>query len=228
MASADDVRRIKRIIGVRVPVGVLVLLAAELAIAGTVLYWQAWLMAGTLLGLLVTVGLHFLRTDPDFLVHRLQFREKEEQQKRLSRPTQLLFVPMTLLPALDIRLGWSRVPAWVCLVAWALFLASYGFVLWVFKVNRYASRIVEVQPGQRVIDVGPYAVVRHPMYAALAILYPAYMIALGTWWGGLAGLTIMIIIVIRLLDEERVLARDLPGYADYCRRTRYRLIPFVW
>jgi protein-S-isoprenylcysteine O-methyltransferase Ste14 len=228
MADAEQLRKLRTIIAIRVPIAIAVLLGILLAASGTVGYWQAWVVCGTCLSLLVTVGGHLLRTDPDFLMHRLQFRERESAQKRITGFTGPAFLGALLVPALDVRLGWSSVPAWVSVLALAFFLASYALVIWVFKTNRYASRIIEVQPGQQVIDTGPYAVVRHPMYAAQVVMYPAFMLALGSWWAALLGVAIAFPLVLRIRNEEAVLSRELPGYEAYCQRTRYRLIPKVW
>jgi protein-S-isoprenylcysteine O-methyltransferase Ste14 len=228
MASREDLRKLRLGIGIRLPVGMGALLGVLLAAAGTVGYWQAWAVCGTLLLATLAISLHFLRTDPDFLMRRLQFREKEPVQKRIVGFTGLGFLGAVLIPGLDIRFGWSSVPAWVSLLALVLFLAAYAFVFWVFKTNRYASRIIEVQPGQQVIAFGPYAVIRHPMYASQVIMLPAFTLALGSWWAAVLGAGIVVPLVLRIRNEEAVLRRDLPGYQAYCDKTRYRLIPGLW
>jgi protein-S-isoprenylcysteine O-methyltransferase Ste14 len=228
MADARDVARLKRVMLVRVPAALAVLLALWLTAAGTTRYWQAWAMAGTFLALLFLVGTYYLRTDPDFLVHRMQVREKEAAQKRVIRIWTPLTIALILLPAFDTRFGWSRVPDAVCVAGLLLMLAAYAFVIWVFRTNRYASRTIEVQAGQTVISSGPYAVVRHPMYAAQFVMFPALIVALGSWWAAAASVLIVVPIVLRIRNEEEVLRRELPGYADYCARVRYRLLPGVW
>jgi protein-S-isoprenylcysteine O-methyltransferase Ste14 len=107
-------------------------------------------------------------------------------------------------------------------------LAAYACVLWVFHTNRYASRIVEVQPGQTVISTGPYAAVRHPMYASQLVMLPALMLALGSWWSAALTLSIIVPLVLRIRNEEDVLRRNLAGYVEYCEKVRYRLIPGIW
>ena len=228
MAGADDIVRLRRLMLVKVPVGLGALLAVWLVAAGTPRYWQAWMVTGTFLVLVVSVGAFFLRTDPDFLTHRLQYREKEAAQRRIISGTTVFVAGWMLLPGFDARFGWSRVPALICLAGLALMLGAYAVVLWVFRTNRYASRIVEVQPGQTVIAAGPYAIVRHPMYASQIVMFPALMIALGSWWGAALGVLIAIPLALRLRNEEEVLRRDLPGYDEYCRRVRYRLVPGIW
>jgi protein-S-isoprenylcysteine O-methyltransferase Ste14 len=228
MADAKDIARLRAIMFVRVPAGLAALLAVWLVSAGSLRYWQAWLVTLTFLGGALAVGSYYIRTDPDFLVHRFQFREKEAAQRKIIGPTNVIFLAAMILPGLDLRFGWSRMPSWASLAGLAVMLAGYALVLWVFRTNRYASRIIEVQAGQTVISSGPYRVVRHPMYAAQVVMFPGFMAALGSWWGvGFAAL-IVVPLVLRIRNEEEVLTRDLPGYAEYCRRTRYRLVPGLW
>lgn len=213
---------------VRVPAALAAVLAVWLGAAGTWRYWQAWATTGTFLALLVLVGAFYLRTDPDFLLHRVQTREKEAAQRRIVHIWTPLTIVLIVLPALDVRFGWSKMPAWVCIAGLMLMLAAYAFVIWVFRTNRYASRTIEVQAGQKVISSGPYSAVRHPMYAAQLVLFPALMVALGSWWAAAGSALIVVPLVLRILNEEDVLRRDLAGYAEYCARVRYRLLPGVW
>lgn len=199
-----------------------------LAAAGTIDYWQAWVVSGTLLAAGFMAAFHFLKADPDFLMHRFKFREKEKVQKKIVGFTSLLFLAGLILPGIDYRFSWSHVPAWLCLFSLSIFLVGYAFIIRVFATNRYASRIIEVQQGQRVISAGPYAIVRHPMYAAQILLFPSFMLSLGTWWGCLFGALIVIPLVLRIRNEEDVLLRDLPGYREYREKTRYRLFPYIW
>jgi protein-S-isoprenylcysteine O-methyltransferase Ste14 len=228
MVDASDMARLRRLVYVRVPITLAVLLAIWLAVAGTVRYWQAWLVAGTFLALLLGVGTFYLAEDPAFLLSRVRFREKEAAQRTVMRLWSTLSVATIVLPALDVRLGWSHVPWPVCLVAYVVMLTAYAFVLWVFRMNRYASRIVEVQPGQAVISTGPYAYVRHPLYASQFVMVPAFMIALGSWWAGAIMLFIAVPLVLRIRNEEDVLRRELAGYAEYCEKVRYRMVPGIW
>jgi protein-S-isoprenylcysteine O-methyltransferase Ste14 len=228
MADAHDIVRLKWIMFLRVPAALAGVLAVWLGAAGTWHYWQAWAVTCTLLALLLLVGAFYLRTDPDFLLHRVQVREKEAAQRRIVHIWTPLTIALIVLPALDVRFGWSGMPALVCVAGLLLMLAAYGFVIWVFRTNRYASRTIEVQAGQTVISSGPYSAVRHPMYAAQLVLFPALMLALGSWWAAAGSALVMVPIVLRILNEEDVLRRDLAGYAEYCTRVRFRLLPGVW
>src|SRR5262249_47279887 len=122
----------------------------------------------------------------------------------------------------------SPVPAWVSLIGDAIILGSYLAMFWVIKTNSWAASSIRVEAGQKVIDTGPYAYLRHPMYAAAIWLFAGIPLALGSWWSVALLILLLPVLLWRLLDEERVLARDLPGYTDYMRRVRYRLVPHVW
>jgi len=196
--------------------------------AGSLRYWAGWAYCAVLGIPLVGVLTYFLKHDPAFLERRMRHKEKETTQKWVVVIGSTLFAAGFVLPALDFRFGWSEVPVWVIAVADALVLLSYGFVFLVFRENSYASRIVEVEKSQKVISTGPYGVVRHPMYTGTIVMYLATPVALGSWWGVLPMLSIPVILVVRLLNEEKVLARSLPGYSRYLRKVRYRLLPGIW
>ncbi|MBV8647751.1 isoprenylcysteine carboxylmethyltransferase family protein [Paludibacterium sp.] len=198
--------------------------------AGTAAYWQAWL----LLAVLFFSGLPYvwlIGQDPLLRESRLKGGPRAE-----SRPIQkviaaLLFAAVFagyLVPALDRRFGWSAVPVWLCLVGEALVLACMGLTYRVFQVNAFGSATVQVVDGQRVIDTGPYAVVRHPMYAGAAIYTVGLPLALGSWWGLLPAAVAILAFAWRLADEEALLAAQLPGYAAYRARVRWRLFPGVY
>jgi protein-S-isoprenylcysteine O-methyltransferase Ste14 len=226
--ESREVARLRGLVYVRLPLALVALLVLWLVAAGTARYWQAWLVAVTFLVLLLAVGSILLVRDKEFLLRRAQFREKEAAQRKVIRIWSLLSIGALLLPAVDVRFGWSRVPAWLCLAGFVLMLAAYASVLWVFHTNRYASRIVEVQPGQTVISTGPYAVVRHPMYSSQLVMLPSLMIALGSWYSSALSLLILVPLVLRIRNEEEVLRRNLAGYVEYCTQTRWRLIPGIW
>ena len=142
--------------------------------------------------------------------------------------TQFSFLLILIVPALDHRYGWSVVSPYVNAIGDVLIVAGFYIVFLVFKENTYASALIEVDTDQKVIATGPYAWVRHPMYIGAFILLLGMPLALGSWWGILAVVPITAAIVYRLLDEERFLAKNLPGYLEYEQKVRYRLVPFVW
>jgi protein-S-isoprenylcysteine O-methyltransferase Ste14 len=196
--------------------------------AGTLAYWEGWLYLAILFIPMAFVMVYLLRNDPELLERRMRFREKEKTQKRVINFGVIWFLLAFLLPGLDFRFGWSDVPLWVVIGAAALTLLGYMMVFWVFRENRYASRVVEVAEGQQVIDSGPYAAVRHPMYIGSIVMYVFSPLVLGSWWAVIPALPIIPVLVVRLLDEEKVLAQGLPGYEEYRQKVKYRLLPGVW
>jgi protein-S-isoprenylcysteine O-methyltransferase Ste14 len=140
----------------------------------------------------------------------------------------IFFFASLVAPVLDYRYAWSRVAPWVSVLGDVVVLLSFLFFLWVTRVNSFAASNIRVEKGQKVIDTGPYAYVRHPMYAGAIWLFVGMPLALGSWWS--IGLIVLFMPVLwwRLLDEEKILRRDLPGYAAYMHRVRFRLVPFVW
>jgi protein-S-isoprenylcysteine O-methyltransferase Ste14 len=190
--------------------------------AGTLHYWQGWAYWTILLiPMLISVS-HFLRTDPELLERRMKYHEKEPEQKTIIRIGAIAFIVGFLAIAIDLRLhGLNRVPLSLVLVADAGVFIGYCLILWVFNENSYASRTIEVAEGQRVIATGPYAIIRHSMYLGTLIMYLFTPIALGSWWGVPVFTLYIPIIIYRILNEEKVLLRDLPGYYEYTQQRRY-------
>ncbi|HVP47319.1 MAG TPA: isoprenylcysteine carboxylmethyltransferase family protein [Bryobacteraceae bacterium] len=201
--------------------------------AGTWRYWQAWVFLVVVFSFPLYTFLYFYKHDRPLLERRLRSREKISEQKSLIRIGKVLFLAISFLPSLDYRLVWSRallgaVPPWLSLISDALILAGLLLVFWVLRVNSYASRTIEVEAGQKVISSGPYALVRHPMYLGSIVMWLFVPLALGSYvaWPAFALWTPFY--VYRLLNEEKFLRQELPGYAEYCLRTHFRLIPYVW
>lgn len=194
----------------------------------TLRYWQGWLYMAILFIPMLFVMVYMLRNAPDLLERRLRMRERETQQKKIIALAYIPFFAAYILPGFDVRLGWSNVPAWVSIAAALVVLAGYAIVFLVFRENQYASRVVEVEKEQSVISSGPYGAVRHPMYVGMILLYIFSPLVLGSYWAVIPALTILPVIVARILNEEKVLARDLNGYPEYMQKVRYRLIPGVW
>ena len=171
---------------------------------------------------------YFLKKDPELLERRMRTKEKEPQQKVIIRLSALLFLAIYLLPGFDRRFGWSSVPTFAVIAADLIILASYGLFFLVMYENRFLSRVVEVDQKQPVIDTGPYARVRHPMYAAVIPLYLFTPLALGSFWAMIPAAFFPLLLIARIFNEEKVLSRELPGYRKYARRVKFRLIPGVW
>jgi len=199
--------------------------------AGTVHYAEAWVFLGTFFGSSLAVTLYLMKRDPQLLQRRVSGGPAAEQRPRqriIQGLASGVFLAILAVPALDHRFHWSRVPLSVAAAGDVLVALGFLAVFLVFRENSYASAVIEVGAEQKVIDTGPYALVRHPMYAGALVLLAGIPLALGSWWGLLVLPPFAAVIAWRLLDEEAFLLQQLPGYAAYRRKTRYRLIPFVW
>ena len=191
-------------------------------------YPGAWLFLGVLFVPMLIVGAVLYVKSPALLEKRLNNKEKEQTQRGVVALSGLMFPVGFVLSALDFRFGWSGVPTWLSIAAAVLFLCGYGMYAEVMRENAYLSRTVEVQDGQTVIDTGLYGVVRHPMYLATLFMFLPIPLILGSLWGLIPFALYPVVIVIRILNEEKVLSEQLSGYAEYKLKVKYRLIPFVW
>lgn len=196
--------------------------------AGTLAYSGGWLLMGALFVPMLVAGIVMLRKSPDFLAKRLDAKEKQATQKGVLAVAALMFIGGFVVAGLDHRFGWSQMPTWVTVVAVALFLLAYGLYAEVMRENAYLSRTIRVEEGQTVVDTGLYAVVRHPMYMATILLFLMMPLILGSWYALLIFAAYPAIIVVRLKDEEALLARELPGYTQYQQKVKYRILPFIW
>jgi len=196
--------------------------------AGSFRYWQGWVFIAILFLPMPVTSVYFMKRDPQLIERRLRTEEKISEQKSIIRWARLVVFASLLLPGLDYRFGWSRVPLWLAILSQLFVFAGYLITLWVMKENSFASRTVQVEEGQRVISTGPYRLVRHPMYFGAVLMLLFMSPALGSWWALPGFLLAIPLIVLRLLNEEKMLCRDLPGYSDYCLRTRSRLLPLLW
>jgi protein-S-isoprenylcysteine O-methyltransferase Ste14 len=199
--------------------------------AGTWRYLEGWAFLFAFAGCSVVITRYLMKNDPKLLQRRVEAgpgAEKRTSQKVIQIFASVAFLSVIIAPALDHRFSWSRVPWWTVVAGDALVVLGFWIVFLVFRENSFTSAVIEVDAEQRVIDSGPYAHVRHPMYAGALLLLAGIPLALGSWWGLLTLVPFTGIIAVRLLDEERFLSKDLPGYAAYREKIRYRLIPRVW
>lgn len=196
--------------------------------SGTWAYWQAWIYVTVLVIPVIFVLLFLLKNNPALLERRMRYHEPVKEQQRLIYLSLPVFLSIFMLPGLDIRFGWSHVSTPVVLIGDVLVLLSYGLFMIVLRENAFLSRVVEVAQEQKVITTGPYALVRHPMYLSVVIMYLASSIALGSYWTLIPAALVIPTLVIRILSEEKILEKDLPGYVEYQQKTRYRLIPGIW
>lgn len=196
--------------------------------AGTLQYPNAWLFMALLFIPMLLLGAVLFCKAPQLLKKRLNSKEKEKTQAWVITLSSVMFLASFVLAGLDFRFGWSNIPWWGVAIAAVLQLAAYALYAEVMRENAYLSRTVEVQEDQKVIDTGLYGIVRHPMYAATVLLYLAMPVVLGSWYAFLVMLLYPILIVFRIHNEEKVLEAGLAGYAEYKKKVKYRLIPFVW
>lgn len=196
--------------------------------AGTVRYWNGWLLMGLLFIPMFFAGIVMMFKNPELLKKRLNSRETQAEQSLVIQLSGLMFICGFVLAGLNFRFGWLILPDWAVWTAVVLFLLAYLLYAEVLRENAYLSRTVEVQEGQRVIDTGLYGVVRHPMYAATLFLFLSMPLVLGSPLSFAVFLAYPFIIARRIRNEEQVLERGLEGYAAYKQRIKYRVIPFLW
>jgi protein-S-isoprenylcysteine O-methyltransferase Ste14 len=199
--------------------------------AGTLNYWQAWVFIAAFTVATIVPTIYLYRTDPAALQRRMHAGPRAE-----TRPAQKIIITasfvdaflMMAFSAFDHRMGWSTVPAWVCLLGNVLVAAGLGIAMVVIAQNGYAASTVRVETGQRVVSSGVYRFIRHPMYVGNLTMMVGIPLALGSYWGLSFVIPSVAVIVFRILDEEKLLTEELAGYREYTQRVRYRLMPNVW
>jgi len=196
--------------------------------AWTFKYWQAWVYMLILVVPMFFIVRYLYKNDPELLKRRLRMKERQKTQRLIQIVMGPFFLLAFIIPGFDYRWHWSTVPLIVVIISEVLVLLSYLFIGLVFKTNSYASRIVEVEKDQKVITTGPYAIVRHPMYLGVLIMYVFSSLALGSYWALIPMSLIIPILFARIKEEEKELLQNLAGYKEYLTKTRYRLLPGVW
>ena len=196
--------------------------------AGTLCYTHGWLFIGLLFVPMLIAGFIMMAKSPDFLKKRLDAKEKQATQNGVLAFSGLMFIAGFVVAGLDFRFGWSAIPSWVVITASVLFLVAYALYAEVMRENAYLSRTIKVEEGQTVVDTGLYGIVRHPMYAVTILLFLMIPLVLGSWYALIAFAFYPAIIIVRLKDEEALLTRELPGYEDYKKKVKFRIIPFIW
>ena len=196
--------------------------------AGTLCYWNAWLLLAILFIPMFIAGLVMMIFSPELLKKRLNAKESEKKQQQVIKFSALMFITAFLTAGFSFRFHWLRLSPNISYVAAVIFLLAYGLYAEVLRENAYLARMIEVQEGQKVIDTGLYSIVRHPMYTATLLLFLAMGLVLGSLVSFLILLAYLPLIVKRIRNEEAVLVRDLQGYEVYQKKVRYRLIPYIW
>ena len=196
--------------------------------AGTFKYWNGWLFIASIFIPMIVVLIYLLIKDPELLEKRFKTKEKEKEQKFIQKvgivPTLIGF----MLPGFDYRFNWSNVPTWLVIIATILVVSGYILFIIVMRQNSYASRVIEIQQNQKVIDYGLYSKVRHPMYVAAIIIMLSSPLVLGSYYALIPMALYPLIIIFRIKNEEEVLKKGLAGYEEYLKKVKYRLIPLIW
>lgn len=226
--DAVSLKKLKRKIILIFPASFLFMAGILFPTAGSFEYWEAWAFCEVMMISAFFIMLYFIKKRPEFLERRLKYKEKEIKQKNIIKAATILFFLGFFIPGLDYRFGWSNVPVWLVIVSDIIIVGGFYMSFLAFKENPYAARTVEVFKDHKVIDTGPYSIVRHPMYAGVIPMYFFMATALGSYWALIPFSLTCIVVVIRALDEEKILKRDLPGYKEYCKKVPYHLIPFIW
>ncbi len=199
--------------------------------AWTLDYWQAWVFLAVFFVSVLAITIYLMKNDPQLLERRVNAgpgAEKEKSQKIIQLLASIAFIAVIVLPPIDHRFAWSTMPPYVSAAGDILVALGLLFVFFVFKENTFTSATIEVGAEQKIITTGPYAFVRHPMYVGGLVMLLGVPLALGSWWGLLTVIPITLVIVWRLLDEEKFLAQNLAGYSEYQNKVRSRLLPFIW
>jgi protein-S-isoprenylcysteine O-methyltransferase Ste14 len=226
--SNSDYKKLINTVVLRYLLAIVVLGLVFFLPAGTIRYWEAWVYLGILFIPILFVFIFLFKNNPELLERRMRTQETEKPQKLIIKISIFAFFLTFIIPGLDHRFNWSTVPVAVVIIADIIVIAGYLIFFLVIKENAYASRIIEVEEDQKVISTGLYAVIRHPMYLGVLLMYLFSPIALGSFWAVIAFLPLLVLILFRIFNEEQVLAKELPGYKAYMQKVKRRLVPFIW
>ena len=210
---------------------VLVLALALFLSAGSLGFWQAWVFLAVWTLCVALITAYLAKYDQKLLASRTQagpVAETQKVQQVIQGFASLFFIGLFIVPGLDFRFHWSAVPPLLSWIADGFVALGFFFVFLVFRENSYTSAVIEVADEQKVISSGPYSLVRHPMYAGASLLLLFAPLALGSWVAIPFPWPLILVVAVRALEEEKFLTKSLNGYAEYCQKVRYRLIPFIW
>ncbi len=217
------IQAITKFLGGLILVGLLLFLPA-----GSLHYWQAWLLMGILFVPMFCAGLVMMAKNQDLLRKRLNAKEEEKEQQTVVKLSGLLFIAAFIVAGLNWRFGWCVLPDWAVWISAGVFLVCYLLYAEVLRENTYLSRTIEVQENQKVIDTGLYGIVRHPMYMATTVLFLTMPLVLASPISFFIMLGYLPVIVKRIRNEEKVLEEGLEGYSEYKKKVKYRIIPLIW
>jgi protein-S-isoprenylcysteine O-methyltransferase Ste14 len=196
--------------------------------AGSLKFWNGWLFMGALFIPMVFILIYLLVKEPELLTRRLKTKEKEKTQKAYQALSIIVCLIAFIVPGLDFRFNWSNVPLSIVLISTLIMMSGYLMFFIVMKQNTYASRVIEIQDEQKLVDTGLYSFIRHPMYLAGIFLFGFAPLVLGSYYALIPMVFIPILLIIRIKNEEKVLINGLKGYDEYMKKVKYRLLPFIW
>lgn len=208
--------------------GILIISALLFIPAGSVKFWNAWLFMGVLFIPMLFVIVYLIIRDPELLFKRMNTNEKEKTQKKVVLLTSIIFVSAFIISGLDYRFHWSAIPFPIVILSALIVLTGYILFFMVMRQNSYASRVVEIQEKQKVIDTGLYGIVRHPMYSAAILMFMFMPLVLGSFFALIPLVIFPFQMSTRMKNEEQLLEKGLDGYIEYKKRIKYKIIPFVW
>ena len=208
--------------------GIIIISALLFISAGSIRFWNAWLFMGELFIPMLFVLVYLIIRDPELLLKRMNTNEKEKTQKKVVLTTLIMFLSAFIISGLDYRFKWSTVPLVVVILSAFMVLTGYVLFFMVMRQNSYASRVVEIQEKQKVIDTGLYGIVRHPMYSAAIQMFMFMPLVLGSFYALIPLIIFPLQMGIRMKNEELILEKGLDGYIEYKKKVRYKIIPFLW
>ncbi len=208
--------------------GLIIIILLIFLPAGSLKYANGWLFIGLLFIPMLIMGVVLFVKNPTLLEKRINAKENESEQKGVVAISGIMFLAGFVVAGLNYRFDWWMLPRWAVIAASVVFIASYVMYAEVLRENTYLSRTVEVQDEQKVIDTGLYGIIRHPMYTATILMFLAIPLILGSFWAFLIFLIYPLTIILRIDNEEKVLENGLSGYADYKKKVKHRIIPFIW
>ena len=208
--------------------GIIIISALMFISAGSIKYWNAWLFMGELFIPMLFVLVYLLIRDPELLLKRMNTNEKEKTQKKVVLITLIMFLSTFIISGLDYRYKWSTVPLLVVVISAIMVLTGYILFFIVMRQNSYASRVVEIQEKQKVIDTGLYGIVRHPMYSAAILMFMSMPLVLGSFYALIPLAIFPFQMGTRMRNEEQILEKGLDGYIEYKKRIQYKIFPFLW
>jgi len=208
--------------------GIIIISAILFIPAGSIGFWNAWLFMGILFIPMLFVIVYLITRDPELLFKRMNTSEKEKTQKKVVLLTSIIFLSAFIIAGLDYRFQWSKVPLLVVVISSFIVLMGYIMFFMVMRQNSYASRVVEIQDRQKVIDTGLYGFVRHPMYSAAILIFMFMPLVLGSFYALIPLIIFPLQMSTRMKNEELILEKGLDGYIEYKKKVRYKIIPYLW